>query len=65
MQFGSVQYVNAPDPVLPNVTDEAVISTVLGEQTAVGAVIDKTGVVFIATVTGLTSKHEPNVDFIK
>ena len=65
MQFASVQYVNTPDPVLPNVTDEDVKSTVLGEQTAVGEVIDKTGVVLIATVTGLKSKHDPNVDFIK
>ena len=65
MQFASVQYVNDPEPVLPNVTDEDVKSTVLGEQTAVGEVIVKIGVVLIATVTGLTSKHEPNVDFIK
>ena len=51
--------------MLPEVILPKVKSTVFGEQTAVGEVIDKTGVAFIATVTGLTSIHEPNVDFIK
>ena len=39
VQFASVQYVNDPEPVLPNVTDEDVKSTVLGAHTAVGLVI--------------------------
>ena len=51
MQFASVQYVNDPDPVLPNVTDEDVKSTVLGEHTAVGEVIVKIGLGFTVTLT--------------
>ena len=58
----SDQYVKtAPVPVLPAVTAAAVMSTVNGEQTAAGAVMVKTGVVFIVTTTGLISVQVPRV----
>ena len=59
-----VQQVNVPPPVLPAATAGKVMSTVVGEQTAAGLVMLKTGVVVTVTVTGLMSEQIPEVLFI-
>ena len=51
VQFASVQYDNAPPPVLPEVIAAKVISTVDGEHTGEGLLITKFGETFTVTTT--------------